>query len=113
MAGAACRSRRGHGRQAVRCRTCAAQDVDRPACWYTWLSISLFDCWRRVQGRVLPPLAGILGAPDGQPDMLVEGALDLLAALLRPSRPEARHAHANTMLSACPFLSMHKCTSVE
>lgn len=73
--------------------TCAAQDVDRPACWYILLRFSVLGCWRLVQGRVLPPLAGILGAPAGQPDMLVEGALDLLAALLRPSRPEARHAN--------------------
>lgn len=47
------------------------------------------------QERVLSPLAGILSAPDGQPPMLVEGALDLLAALLRPSGPEgASRVHA-------------------
>lgn len=40
---------------------------------------------------MLPPLAGILAAPDGQPDMLVEGALDLLCALLRPSGPQVGH----------------------
>ncbi len=38
-----------------------------------------------TQERVLPPLAAILANPAGQPDMLVEGALDLLAALLKPS----------------------------
>lgn len=49
---------------------------------------------------MLPPLAGILAAPEGQPDMLVEGALDLLAALLRPSRPEARLPGCNVNRSA-------------
>jgi hypothetical protein len=82
------------------CMTCAAQDVNRLACWSIFPSISVLRCWRLVQGRVLPPLAGILAAPAGQPDMLVEGALDLLAALLRPSRPEARACSRNTMLSA-------------
>ena len=67
-------------------------------------SISVVVSRRLVQGRVLPPLAGILRAPAGQPDMLVEGALDLLAALLRPSRPEARaRPRQHPSISPCTF----------
>lgn len=42
----------------------------------------------QLQKRVLGPIANILANPKGQPDMLVESALDLLAALLRPSNAE-------------------------
>lgn len=56
------------------------------------------------QERVLPPLAGILSAPDWQPPMLVEGALDLLAALLRPSGAEAAsRVHA---VASAPTLAL-------
>ena len=48
-----------------------------------------------MQGRAVPALADIIKAPEANSPMLVEGALDVLAALLRPATPEqAARVHA-------------------
>ena len=47
------------------------------------------------QERALPSLATILATPEGRPAPLVEGALDVVAALLRPAAPDqATRVHA-------------------
>ena len=47
------------------------------------------------QERALPTLAAIVSAPDTHESALVEGALDVLAALLRPASPDqAARVHA-------------------
>ena len=40
------------------------------------------------QERALPTLAAILATPAGRPGPLLEGALDVVAALLRPAAPD-------------------------
>lgn len=48
-----------------------------------------------LQERALPTLAGILSAPESHTPALLEGALDVLAALLRPATPDqAARVHA-------------------
>ncbi len=48
-----------------------------------------------LQERALPHLVGILGSPEAGETTLVEGALDVVNALLRPaSREQAARIHA-------------------
>ena len=48
-----------------------------------------------MQERAVPALVDIIKAPEANSPVLVEGALDVLAALLRPATPEqAARVHA-------------------
>lgn len=54
-----------------------------------------FDKLYLLQERAIPALVDIIRAPDTNSPVLVEGALDVLAALLRPSTPEqAANVHS-------------------
>ena len=51
--------------------------------------------WHLLQERAVPALVDIIKAPEANSPVLVEGALDVLAALLRPATPEqAARVHA-------------------
>lgn len=56
---------------------------------------------------MLPPLAGILAAPEAQPDMLVEGALDLLCALVR-RLPVVRHTLHSSLHAVDAVTAVYK-----
>ena len=59
--------------------------------------------WHLVQERAVPALVDIIKAPEANSPVLVEGALDVLAALLRPATPEQAacvHAAASSHVMA-------------
>ncbi|KAG1664011.1 hypothetical protein FOA52_010527 [Chlamydomonas sp. UWO 241] len=49
-------------------------------------------CLEPLAQHVLPTLAQVVGSPDAQPPMLVEGALDLMRTLLGPRRKDVASA---------------------
>ena len=74
-----------------------------------------------VQGRILPILASIISHADSNSSILVEGALDVLVSLLKPSSLEQaeqvhavvgthiqslmlHHQDAGTLQSCCQYL---------
>ena len=59
--------------------------------------------WHLLQERAVPALVDIIKAPEANSPVLVEGALDVLAALLRPATPEQAawvHAAASSHVMA-------------
>ena len=61
-----------------------------------------------LQERAVPALVDIIKAPETHSAVLLEGALDLLAVLLRPSAPEQAagvHAAASSHVMA---LALHQ-----
>ena len=59
-------------------------------------------CLPSLHAMSVPTLARIVSAPESQPPMLAEHALDLLAVLIRPCAPEqARACHAACFRAVC------------
>ena len=68
-------------------------------------------CRKRLpaaQERAIPALVDIIKAPDTSSSALVEGALDILAALLRPSAPQQAAAVHSAASSHVMALALHQ-----
>ena len=61
-----------------------------------------------LQERAIPALVDIIRAPDTHSPVLVEGALDVLAALLRPSTPEQAAKVHSAASSHVMTLALHQ-----
>jgi hypothetical protein len=61
-----------------------------------------------AQERAIPALVDIIKAPDTSSSVLVEGALDILAALLRPSSPQQAAAVHSAASSHVMGLALHQ-----